>query len=270
MSGKSKIYCCVPQCRSGKKNDQSLTFHQFPKAGRYRVVLEHKIRKYELVDARKAWEQKLKMEKPASNYIKVCSQHFTEDDYIPRDVTRQIKRKTLKKTAVPSLKLPDDQVLKKPRILRNNTNEKCSANQELLKKTTFQRITDVLTSTLDDFSTMTNEVEARFDREIIESNNGNPEIVPNQSDLCNEICSLEKAVKNVEGMVVESLMITDSDLKKKLTSLRFENSSLKKERAMLQAEIALLENQDITSQIPQTIIYNPRNTPTILLVTDDS
>lgn len=39
---------------------------------------------------------------------------------------------------------------------------------------------------------------------------------------------------------------------------------------MLQAEIALLENQDITSQIPQTIIYNPRNTPTILLVTDDS
>lgn len=84
MSGKSKIYCCVPQCRSGKKNDQSLTFHQFPKAGRYRVVLEHKIRKYELVDARKAWEQKLKMEKPASNYIKVCSQHFTEDDYIPR------------------------------------------------------------------------------------------------------------------------------------------------------------------------------------------
>lgn len=58
-------YCCVPQCSNyaGK----GIHLHLFPKD----------------VDLKKAWEVALRMGKPASTSMKVCSTHFLPSDYFP-------------------------------------------------------------------------------------------------------------------------------------------------------------------------------------------
>ncbi len=59
-------YCCVPQCTTLYGRENEFGFHSFPK--------DKKILK--------AWIQYLKMGKAISKSMKVCSRHFSEDDYL--------------------------------------------------------------------------------------------------------------------------------------------------------------------------------------------
>ncbi|KAJ8938697.1 hypothetical protein NQ318_007985, partial [Aromia moschata] len=53
------------------------------------------------IDKRKAWILKLKIRKPVSKFMRVCSLYFAEEDYFYRSKDFK-KRKILKNTAVPS------------------------------------------------------------------------------------------------------------------------------------------------------------------------
>ncbi|XP_066596900.1 uncharacterized protein [Prorops nasuta] len=79
-------YCCVPQCSNYADTAGSL--HLFPKDKR----------------RRSQWETALKMGKPASNTMRVCSHHFLPSDYFPTTVNT-IKH-MLYPTAIPSLNVP--------------------------------------------------------------------------------------------------------------------------------------------------------------------
>ncbi|XP_065894872.1 uncharacterized protein [Dysidea avara] len=92
-------YCCVPLCHSssGEKAErerlgmQRLSFHSFPDVSS---------------DKGKMWIAKIRRD-PGPNFVinsntKVCSLHFTLDDYISGDVLHSARR-VLKATSVPSV-----------------------------------------------------------------------------------------------------------------------------------------------------------------------
>lgn len=62
---KKRKYGCVPQCNN--YNKEGLSFHIFP--------TDDKLGN--------RWESVLRLGKPSSNYMRVCSEHFTELDYFP-------------------------------------------------------------------------------------------------------------------------------------------------------------------------------------------
>ena len=47
------------------------------------IGARNKLEQKEKVDAQKAWENALKMGKPVSEYMRICSLHFTKEDYFP-------------------------------------------------------------------------------------------------------------------------------------------------------------------------------------------
>lgn len=81
----SNHYCCVPQCNSWAKKDvnKGLSFHIFPPEIGPRVYFETKMGK-QLVTRRKAWILKLRIGKPITKFMKVCSLHFKQEDYFNR------------------------------------------------------------------------------------------------------------------------------------------------------------------------------------------
>ncbi|XP_061727987.1 uncharacterized protein LOC133533065 [Cydia pomonella] len=80
-------YCTVPQCTSLAGKTKNVKFHRFP-------------RDETMADK---WNVILKRGKPYTKYSKVCSLHFTQNDY---NVTNMGQWKTLSKDAVPSQNLP--------------------------------------------------------------------------------------------------------------------------------------------------------------------
>ena len=93
-------YCCVPLCRhSSAENTERahfglphISFHSFPS------IVKEKARAQQ-------WIAKIRRD-PGSDFVinrntKVCSEHFTADDYSGKDP--QAARRVLKQTAVPSL-----------------------------------------------------------------------------------------------------------------------------------------------------------------------
>ncbi|KAJ8938596.1 hypothetical protein NQ318_020858 [Aromia moschata] len=76
--------CCVPRCSSCIKRDPQLTFQIFSKQGKHQVSLINKFGQKERIDRRKAWILKLRIGKPVSKFMKVCSLHFAEKDYFYR------------------------------------------------------------------------------------------------------------------------------------------------------------------------------------------
>nr|CAI5825358.1 unnamed protein product [Callosobruchus analis] len=94
------------ECNSWAKKDteRKLTFHRFPETNTRQVYIETEMGKH-LMDQRKAWILKLKIGKQVSKSMKVCSLHFNKDDYFNKGLTTQ-RGRILKKTAVPSQKLP--------------------------------------------------------------------------------------------------------------------------------------------------------------------
>ncbi|KAG5883265.1 hypothetical protein JTB14_024240 [Gonioctena quinquepunctata] len=102
---RSNRYCSVPQCSFGEKKS-NINFHAFPQAGdEYRVWVEGTLGSKVLMDRQKAWQLKLKLGKPVTRNMKVCSLDFIDDDYFYRDSSFK-QRKFLKNTAVPSRNLP--------------------------------------------------------------------------------------------------------------------------------------------------------------------
>lgn len=75
--GANKTYCCVPQCSSGAWKDKNLSFHKFPLASQKlpKFVQERQFRR------RKKWTLALRIGKPVTNSMVVCSKHFQKSDY---------------------------------------------------------------------------------------------------------------------------------------------------------------------------------------------
>lgn len=65
MASKSKMYCSVPQCHSYK--DKHISLHYFPKDNYFS----------------KKWANVLKIGKPITKYMQVCSLHFKDVDFHP-------------------------------------------------------------------------------------------------------------------------------------------------------------------------------------------
>lgn len=101
----SNSYCSVPQCSSWAKTNPDLSFHLFPEAGKHRVKVESALGDPTWMCRRKAWILKLKIGKPVTKYMLVCSKHFTDDDFFRRDVNTSGRRR-LKWTAIPTQNLP--------------------------------------------------------------------------------------------------------------------------------------------------------------------
>lgn len=96
--------CCVFGCTSRKGKNPSLSFHKFPSIGRT-VYTENEYGITEKVSQRKVWINKLKMGKPITDNMRVCSLHFSKEDFIrPGD---NKKKHSLVPAAVPSCKLPE-------------------------------------------------------------------------------------------------------------------------------------------------------------------
>nr|CAI5833451.1 unnamed protein product [Callosobruchus analis] len=96
-------YCCVPQCSSWIKRNPELSFHSFAKAGMEKVLVETKLGTNELGDQRQKWIRLLKLGKKPSDHMRVCSLHFNATDFLQKE---RVKRRTLKRKAVPSRNLP--------------------------------------------------------------------------------------------------------------------------------------------------------------------
>lgn len=60
-----------------------LAFHQFPPTNNRKVAIENKFGDKEMVNIKLAWEKALKMGKPITKYMRVCSLHFKESHYFP-------------------------------------------------------------------------------------------------------------------------------------------------------------------------------------------
>lgn len=119
--------CCVYKCSSRKNSNRSLHFHAFPKKGASTVQITNAFGILEKMDQRKAWEKALLMGKPVSQFMRVCSLHFQESDYLAKGkeivfvktwcfeyfiflsigaALLSMNRPKLKTTAVPSRNLP--------------------------------------------------------------------------------------------------------------------------------------------------------------------
>ncbi|XP_044742945.1 uncharacterized protein LOC123305324 [Chrysoperla carnea] len=102
---KSKAFCCVPGCRSKACRNPDVRFHRFPKENVCFVKVRNCFGVEEKIDCRKMWQRVLKIEKNITEYMLVCSLHFSKADYFLPDLNSKRLRR-LKKNAVPSCNLP--------------------------------------------------------------------------------------------------------------------------------------------------------------------
>lgn len=77
---KSKAYCCVYGCTSKACRDPDIRFHLFPKKNHF-VKNINAFDEEEKVDCRQMWQIVLKIGKPVTDYMQVCSLHFKKSDY---------------------------------------------------------------------------------------------------------------------------------------------------------------------------------------------
>lgn len=84
MSG---FKCSVSGCNSVIEKHGTIQFHAFPPKGRNTVSILNKSNQFEEVDLRKAWIERLDIEKNIVKHAKVCSKHFTLEDYYPKKGT---------------------------------------------------------------------------------------------------------------------------------------------------------------------------------------
>nr|CAI5842462.1 unnamed protein product [Callosobruchus analis] len=68
-----------------------------------KVLVETKLGTNELGDRRQMWIRLLKLGKKPSDHMRVCSLHFNATDFLQKE---RVKRRTLKRKAVPSRNLP--------------------------------------------------------------------------------------------------------------------------------------------------------------------
>ncbi|XP_051160095.1 uncharacterized protein LOC127280845 [Leptopilina boulardi] len=143
---KSKIFCSVFGCSSKKCRETSLSFHKFPRAGELKVDFENKFGIKEQIDRRVLWEKQLKMGKKVTNYMTVCSLHFTKDDYsLYTGPDQAAKARYLKKTAVPSVNLPKSTV----EINQSDKKKQCDEKRKLRMEEREKRLLNENDSTCD-------------------------------------------------------------------------------------------------------------------------
>lgn len=87
---KSAYHCCVPQCNGDSRYHEDLHFHRIP--GR---AMDEKLRKEWLVKIRRDEGPEFKI----TTSTRVCSRHFTKEDYLPPTKSGSQR---LKRGAVPS------------------------------------------------------------------------------------------------------------------------------------------------------------------------
>lgn len=101
---KIKQFCSVFGCNSTSNKDATINLHSFPKEGTRKISITNTFGNEEPIDLRKEWILTLRMGKEVTQWMKVCSKHFNNNDYIlPGCPTKQ---KRLKQDAVPSMNLP--------------------------------------------------------------------------------------------------------------------------------------------------------------------
>lgn len=109
INARSRRICSVPQCSTYCTTNTSL--HTFP--------LDPKLRM--------TWKSVLKIGKPVTKYMLVCSQHFTNTDF----TIETNKRRRLKKNVIPSKNIPDlSHSILKTEIDRSKRHwlQKCTSN----------------------------------------------------------------------------------------------------------------------------------------------
>lgn len=81
---KSNTYCSVFGCKTFYTLEGDVSFHTFPKENGNKVKWINSSRIEEMIDRRKAWIIKLRMDtiNLKKSQLKVCSKHFTKDDFI--------------------------------------------------------------------------------------------------------------------------------------------------------------------------------------------
>jgi hypothetical protein len=72
--------CCVYGCRSVRKNNSHLMYHQFPKPEEQVFIIDE-FGNSKLSNRKKLWEEKLRLGNKSTKSMAVCSRHFKEDDY---------------------------------------------------------------------------------------------------------------------------------------------------------------------------------------------
>ncbi|XP_031327381.1 uncharacterized protein LOC116181933 [Photinus pyralis] len=97
----ANTFCCVPGCNSLKRRTPDISFHKFPNVNDT-VRIQTKLGVWEIVNRRYIWKTKLRIGKNISEFMKVCSLHFTENDFF---TIRQ--RRNLKKNVIPTMCLPN-------------------------------------------------------------------------------------------------------------------------------------------------------------------
>jgi len=79
---KSNVYCSVYNCNTYYCEDKSVSFHWFPKEKQCNVPWTNKNGIIEYIDRRRAWAINLRMDKKTlKKKLKVCSKHFTIEDF---------------------------------------------------------------------------------------------------------------------------------------------------------------------------------------------
>lgn len=80
---KSNINCCVFGCKSRASKNDTVRFYNFPRKNENVVLVENKLNQEEKLDRFDAWVKVLRMGKIVTRTMRVCSLHFTKDDFIP-------------------------------------------------------------------------------------------------------------------------------------------------------------------------------------------
>ncbi|KAJ8976841.1 hypothetical protein NQ317_012965 [Molorchus minor] len=113
---KSRKFCSVPQCTNYCTKDVSL--HNFPNDSKLC----------------QRWKHILKIGKPISKFMYVCSQHFLACDFFPVNPHTELKKARLKKDVVPSQKLPIRRHDRPETRTRRTINRKCSEKRTVKKE----------------------------------------------------------------------------------------------------------------------------------------
>lgn len=109
----SRLRCCIESCRSRSDKNLNLRYHIFPRENEPHISIINSFGSVEKIDRFKAWKKACKLEN-VTRYTRICSLHFSRDDYILPDI--HTSRRHLKKTAIPKYNLDDQGVLKDSEI----------------------------------------------------------------------------------------------------------------------------------------------------------
>ncbi|XP_044579939.1 uncharacterized protein LOC123262025 [Cotesia glomerata] len=150
---KNKTCCCVYGCNSRSSKNNTIRFYNFPPANSRSVIIKNKFGEDEVIDRRLAWITALKIGNKVTQSKRVCSLHFTVNDFIPTSSANP-QRSHLKNISVPSCNLPQTSLasVNQPNVTQVESRNERQRQRSLKKKLSV--ITDasetISTSTQDD------------------------------------------------------------------------------------------------------------------------